>query len=151
MSCTRENRFPGWASLLAIALMLAAVVPADAAEKTKAPYVVDNGKQAGQESYSDVAPPLQFVALDEDPEFVHRERITYPRIAKRLEMEGTVWLHSLIDSNGTVREVKIAQSSGSVILDEAALEGAIDNLFEPAVADGHSIPRWVTHKVIFEM
>lgn len=45
----------------------------------------------------------------------------YPVKARRLRHQGQVLLSFTIDPDGTISEVQIGRSSGSVILDEAAL------------------------------
>jgi periplasmic protein TonB len=51
-------------------------------------------------------------------------RPEYPAKARRLQQEGTVLVHLTIGNDGAVTAAHVAQSSGSTLLDEAAL-GAI--------------------------
>ncbi len=48
----------------------------------------------------------------------------YPEMAKKLRLEGTVWLLVEINRSGEILSAEIAQSSGIEILDEAALNSA---------------------------
>lgn len=46
---------------------------------------------------------------------------SYPRVAQRAGLQGTVVLQVMIDHDGNVREVRILQSSGHGVLDRAAV------------------------------
>ena len=63
---------------------------------------------------------------------VNREK-TYPRLAKRMGQEGTVTVEIMVDSTGRILKVRVANSSGSEILDEAArdLFQSLDQLPAP--------------------
>jgi protein TonB len=54
-------------------------------------------------------------------ELVQRN-ISYPRIAKRMGLEGKVIISFIICSSGDVKEVEVVESSGSPILDKNAVE-----------------------------
>ncbi len=61
----------------------------------------------------------------------------YPHEAKRQRAEGTVRLQVQLDKSGTATQVKLAGSSGSSLLDRAALKAARGERFcrlaEPAL------------------
>jgi protein TonB len=63
---------------------------------------------------------------------VNRQK-TYPRLAKRMGQEGTVTVEIMVDSTGRILKVRVANSSGSEILDEAArdLFQSLDQLPAP--------------------
>jgi len=65
-----------------------------------------------------------------------RDPWRYPHEAKRQRAEGTVRLQVQLDTAGTATQVKLAQSSGSTLLDRAALKAARGERFcrlaEPA-------------------
>ena len=48
-------------------------------------------------------------------------RRDYPRSARRLGLEGTVLVEMVINSKGRILSVKLAQSSGHEVLDQAAI------------------------------
>ncbi len=73
----------------------------------------------------------------------------YPRIAKQAGIQGTVWIKVLIDKKGDVLKAQISQSSGTKVLDQAALDVAYVNKFRPASHDGKPIAMWVTYSVGF--
>lgn len=57
-----------------------------------------------------------------EPEVIEGPRPRYPRQALRLGWEGTVRLRINVAADGRVVDVHVIQSSGRVVLDEAALE-----------------------------
>jgi protein TonB len=63
----------------------------------------------------------------------------YPRISKRRGEEGTVMLSVQVLKNGSVGKAGILQSSGFRRLDEAAVKGAMQTTFTPAVRLGHPV------------
>ena len=63
----------------------------------------------------------------------------YPRISRRRNEEGTVTLSLHVLSNGSIDQVSIIKSSGYRRLDEAALKGAKQATFTPALQDGQPI------------
>lgn len=48
--------------------------------------------------------------------------ISYPRIARRMGLEGKVIISFVILTNGTVRDIRVVESSGNTILDRNAIE-----------------------------
>ena len=63
----------------------------------------------------------------------------YPRISRRRGEEGKVVLSVHVLSNGTVSDVTILQSSGYRRLDAAAMNGARQTTFDPALQFGHPV------------
>jgi len=68
---------------------------------------------------------------------------TYPRMAITRGIEGTVMLRIHVDAAGKPMEVSVEQSSGSRILDEAALKFVKAHwTFVPAQSGGQAIDAW---------
>lgn len=67
----------------------------------------------------------------------------YPRIARKKGVEGCVKMRLLISEEGTVTLAKIHQTSGSGILDRAALAYAEKLQYYPALMGGHATKVWV--------
>ena len=63
----------------------------------------------------------------------------YPRIALKNGIEGTVILKVKVDKQGTPYKVEISQSSGSDMLDNAALRAARKCKFSPAINNGNPV------------
>ncbi|MCK4301384.1 MAG: energy transducer TonB [candidate division Zixibacteria bacterium] len=93
--------------------------------------------------------PDEFVKVDVLPEMIYQQQPEYPPLARKAAIEGAVWVKSLVDSDGNVVEVMLAKTSGSELLDKAALVAAEKNRFKPAVQDGKPVAVWVTFKVDF--
>jgi TonB family protein len=56
----------------------------------------------------------------------------YPDEAKKEGIEGTVIVKILVDIDGTVADVEIFKSSGSALLDQAAVDAALQAKYKPA-------------------
>lgn len=80
-----------------------------------------------------------------------KARIPYPRRARRRGVEGTVVLRIWLDRTGRVTRVEVVESSGSVVLDDAAKAGAERWRFVPAMRNGMPIADWTTGTVRFEL
>ncbi len=100
----------------------------------------DGGDQ--QESAFQVPVPLH----DLNP------KIIYPRVARRRGYEGTVLLDVLVNRDGLVQEVRVAQSSGYAILDRRAAKTLKKKWrFQQARKAGVAIEMWVKVPVTFEL
>ncbi len=66
------------------------------------------------------------------PAFLFRQEPAYPERARRAGAEGVVGVRIALASDGSVRQVELTQSSGSRLLDEAALAAARASTFSPA-------------------
>lgn len=75
----------------------------------------------------------------------------YPSRALRLQQEGTVILHILVDQAGKTGEIKVVESSGFPLLDIAAVEAATKWSFNPSTQNGKIIKSWVEVPVSFNI
>jgi protein TonB len=66
------------------------------------------------------------------PAFLSRQEPPYPERARRAGVEGVVGVRIALAPDGSVRQVELTQSSGSRLLDEAALTAARASTFAPA-------------------
>lgn len=66
------------------------------------------------------------------PAFRARQEPAYPERARRAGVAGIVGVRIALAADGTVRAVELTASSGSRLLDEAALAAARASTFEPA-------------------
>ncbi|WP_051293875.1 TonB family protein [Pseudoduganella violaceinigra] len=66
----------------------------------------------------------------------------WPRESLRNEETGTVSLSMLIGTNGKVKDAKLLASSGSSLLDEAAMAGLRTCTFKPGTEGGQAIESW---------
>ena len=77
-----------------------------------------------------VAAPVAEVFVP--PAFRARQEPAYPERARRAGVAGVVGVRIALAADGTVRAVELTASSGSRLLDEAALAAARASTFEPA-------------------
>lgn len=75
----------------------------------------------------------------------------YPAEARRLRETGSVLLRVLLDPEGRVAEVQIAQSSRSRTLDEAAVAAVRSWRCTPASRDGVAVPAVALQPFDFEL
>ena len=75
----------------------------------------------------------------------------YPADAYARSAEGTVSLRFLIDTDGSVAQALVAQSSGDASLDEAARAAIAKCRFRPAVADGKPARAWVPVQYVWKV
>ena len=66
------------------------------------------------------------------PSFLSRQEPVYPERARRAGVEGVVGVRIVLAADGSVRQVELTQSSGSRLLDDAALTAARASTFAPA-------------------
>lgn len=66
-------------------------------------------------------------------------KLDYPRSSARNEEEGTTIIESRVDRNGVPLTTAITRSSGFRELDRAAIKGAANCKFRPAIIDGKPV------------
>ncbi|WP_422766633.1 energy transducer TonB [Photobacterium leiognathi subsp. mandapamensis] len=77
--------------------------------------------------------------------------VSYPRLAKRRGIEGTVLVEVLIGKDGKQLKQKLAKSSGASVLDKAALKAIKLWRFSPHIIDGKAIAHRVQIPVRFKL
>jgi protein TonB len=75
----------------------------------------------------------------------------YPAAARRNGEEGTVTLRVLVGTEGAPREVTLERSSGSPVLDAAALATVKNWRFSPARKGGEPQEAWVLVPIVFRL
>ena len=75
----------------------------------------------------------------------------YPAIARRRGYEGIVLVEVLVSREGRVQELRLSQSSGYSILDQAAMASMKRWLFEPATINEERVEMWVKVPVRFRL
>ena len=86
------------------------------------------------------------------PELLNRVQPSYPPVALKQKVEGTVILSLLVSDNGEVSEVKVLrEAGGSAGLTDAAAAAARKWKFRPAVKQGKRVKVWVTYPVAFKL
>jgi periplasmic protein TonB len=99
--------------------------------------------------------PVFFVAVEEMPQPIGglqgiQKLIKYPEIAKRVGVEGKVFVRAFVDENGNVVNAEIVKGIGGGC-DEAALEALLKTKFIPGKQRGKPIKVQVTLPVLFKL
>src|SRR5690606_253948 len=76
--------------------------------------------------------PVELETID----YLERVEPRYPPAAKRARAQGTVFLRVIIGTDGRPREVRVEQTSGHELLDEAACSAVQKWLFRPYRENG---------------
>jgi TonB family protein len=92
-----------------------------------------------------------FVAVETVAEMIHYETPEYPKEAAKANLEGAVWVRSLVQKDGTVAKSALGKTSGYDILDSAALKAASKCRFKPATKDGKPVAMWIMYKISFSL
>lgn len=88
-------------------------------------------------------PPPDFVPYEKGPQIVKRIQPTYPEIARKAGLEGTVWVKIWVGKDGKPRKVVI-QKSASDIFDQSAIDAANQFVFTPAMMQNGPVDVWVS-------
>lgn len=95
------------------------------------------------------------VAAESDPVFdakyLNNPAPYYPTYAKKKKIEGKVFLDVVVKTDGTAHDVKISQSSGSSMLDNAALSAVKKWRFIPAKKSGKLVQANVIVPIEFKI
>jgi len=75
----------------------------------------------------------------------------YPLLARNQGIEGRVVVNVLISVQGTVKTIGVGQSSGSRLLDKAAVQAVKKWRFHPVLHNGKAIPSSETVPIIFKL
>lgn len=86
------------------------------------------------------------------PEIIFLPKIKYPKKAFKRKEEGTVWLQVMVNCKGKVEKVTVKTSSGSEILDKAAMKAYYKARFIPAKDEkGKAIISYILLPVTFRI
>jgi periplasmic protein TonB len=92
------------------------------------------------------------IAIVQPPTYVKSPAPTYPALARRQGIQGVVELRMQVLANGLSGNVEIWKSSGSSLLDAAAVESAKKTAFLPArTASGAAVDSWIRLPIRFEL
>ena len=75
----------------------------------------------------------------------------YPRAARLSGRQGVVKVVAMVDQNGSVTDAELSQSSGSALLDRAALDAVRRAVFVPARKDGKTFACSVIVPIRFQL
>jgi TonB family protein len=80
-----------------------------------------------------------------------QESLRYPLEAFDQGLQGKVVIRIFVNKEGKVSDTKILYSSGSDILDEAALKMARSSIFKPGLIDGEPSDFWLNLPIQFKL
>lgn len=81
-----------------------------------------------------------------------RAPMSFPALAVRRHMQGTVLLRVLVDEDGKPLDVQVEKSSGYPLLDRSARSQVLSGWsFQPAVVDGRHVRAWARVPVNFNL
>jgi len=86
-----------------------------------------------------------------DAAYLKNPKPPYPLLARRMKLEGTVILQVLVSSAGKPEIVRLGKSSGSSVLDQAAITAVQSWSFMPAREGNDPISAWVDVPLRFRL
>ena len=86
-----------------------------------------------------------------DVAYLHNPKPAYPAMARKLGLEGTVKLRILVNQDGVPEQSKVLDSSGTEVLDAAALEAVRRWRFVPAREGKVTVAHWVDIPITFKL
>jgi protein TonB len=85
------------------------------------------------------------------PNYKENSPPLYPRLARRKNYQGTVFLDVLVRRDGTVGSIRLSKSSGYESLDSAAIKGVEKWLFHPGKRGDEFVEMWVKIPIRFQL
>jgi protein TonB len=101
-----------------------------------------------------VGPEIEIVpyyTLEVRPKPIKIPKPKYPELARQAGIEGQTVVKALLDIDGSIIEVKVLKSSGSQMLDEAALSAARKARFTPAKQRDRFVRVWISIPIRFRL
>jgi protein TonB len=96
-------------------------------------------------------PAVELAPFETRPNFVYQPDPVYPLLAKRRGWEGTVTLDIELRADGSVGDIKVAQSSGHALLDQAAMDKVKTWRHIPVKRDGVPVTRRAHQPLVFKL
>lgn len=98
-----------------------------------------------------IAPEQRGVLTEVLPQYLRNPAPVYPRLARERGEEGTVVLDVEVLPSGRCGTLRVLESSGHALLDEAAARAVRQWQFKPAARWGRAIAVWVEIPVTFRL
>jgi TonB family protein len=87
-------------------------------------------------------PPMSVEEVDNAPQALNTPQPEYPEELIKQGVKGKVILDALVDTDGTVVDIKVKESSGFEQIDKAAVDAAYNWTFTPAEYKGKPVQVW---------
>jgi protein TonB len=106
----------------------------------------------GDISIEDDGPPPDFVPVEKQPQPIpgNNPAPTYPEIARRAGVEGTVWVKIWVDKEGKPKKAQILKSDAE-LFNQPAIEAAMKWKFTPAIMNNGPVAVWVSIPFRFKL
>jgi protein TonB len=88
-------------------------------------------------------PPSEIVFFQKAPVIIKRMHPVYPEIARKANLEGTVWVKLWVNREGKVKQVIVVKST-SDIFNQPTIDAAMQFVFTPAMMQNGPVAVWVT-------
>lgn len=98
----------------------------------------------------DESAPPAFVPVEKQPVPITHPSPIYPEIARRAGVEGTVWVNMWVTKEGKVKQA-VAIKSSADILNQAAIDAAVQWTFTPAIMNNGPVAVWVSVPFRFQL
>ncbi len=98
----------------------------------------------------DESAPPAFVPVEKQPVPISHPSPIYPEIARRAGVEGTVWVNMWVTKEGKVKQA-VAIKSSAEILNQAAIDAAVQWTFTPAIMNNGPVAVWVSVPFRFQL
>jgi protein TonB len=110
----------------------------------------DGGVQVQQDIKIEDEDPADFVPVEKQPVPVKEVRPEYPDIARRANLEGTVWVKILVDKEGKAKKAVIMKSDNEMFNDNA-IKAALQWVFTPAMMNNGPVAVWAAVPFRFKL
>ncbi|MEO0215409.1 MAG: TonB family protein [candidate division WOR-3 bacterium] len=94
---------------------------------------------------------VPYYKVEIKPQPVYMPQVEYPSLALQAGIEGKTVVQMLVDIDGKVIDVQVIKSSGSTLLDEAAISAARKSIFTPARQRDRLVRVWVARTIEFKI
>ncbi len=140
-------------STLPLAIVVLIIVPRCPAQVPMLHDTVDRFPISVDRQGRDVS-PYDYVPLDSQPRVADGDSImrhfVYPEKARKLGLEGRVYVRFKVDVDGRVREGYVEKGKYK-LLNDAAIDAIKKTRFNPAVKNGEPISVWTSETIEFRL
>jgi protein TonB len=98
----------------------------------------------------DDGPPPDFVPVEKQPVPIKNPPPSYPEIARRAGVEGTVWVKIWVDKEGKAKKAQVIKSDAE-LFNQNAIDAALQWTFTPAVMNNGPVAVWVSIPFKFKL
>ncbi|MDH4198734.1 MAG: energy transducer TonB, partial [Candidatus Aminicenantes bacterium] len=142
-----EIQIPEQTALQATANPAAEQITPEAQRTTEAPATAPPAPAAPAKAETGQLVPLE--EADSPPRIETRVEPTYPPIAFRMGIQGTVWINALVSERGNVLQAIFLRGTTAGGLDKAAETAVLKWKYQPAQKDGVNVKVWLPVRVDF--